>query len=169
MSDISLFTGGLSSIAAGIGAFGAADASRTAAAGSRAAADAYRSGALVADTNEFLTDISGRIQTIASERKVNKIEGTQLAAQGASGFLESGSSTDVLRDTVAQGHLTDQMIGLQTTINENSYIGQAISLRGQALSADAAAKAQEEAASAQETGGIFNIIGGVAKIGALFF
>lgn len=161
--------GGIKSIGGAIQAGETADSLRISEEGFKLEAESYRKGSAAARESGRLSEVSTRVQTIQADRKINRTLGAQQATAAAAGFEASGSNLDLLRDSTAQGHMTDQMIGLQGEINANAFEQQALASDAQAVAADVAAKNAEAGAKAAETGGIIQGIAGVASIGKFLF
>lgn len=139
--------GGVTAIGGAISDFFAADALRTKAKGSRIEAEQYGLAAGLADMNAQYTETSTAIKEYQLERSATKTLGEQAADVAASGFQASGSSVDILRDSVAQASLTKAVISQQGLIDEAGYREQAASFRLMQDASLMAAKADEHAAT----------------------
>jgi hypothetical protein len=125
--------------------------------GYKAQEASYMTARDIAYENARLAGESGELQEYVAGRKVMKAEGSREAATAGAGFELGGSNTYLQREAALQGHVTQAMIGLQTSINQNSYLEQANEAEG-------AAKAASNAATKSEAGGIFGALASVAKL-----
>jgi hypothetical protein len=148
---------GAGDVASGVGG---AVSSLFAGIGMEAEAGQYNIAAHTAETNVDLARESETIQQYQAQRKTNAVIGAQEAAIGASGFSESGSALDLLRDSVTQGHLTQSMIGVQGEVNAASY-------QQQAQSAKAEAAAAGTAATGDFIGSALKGVGAIGSIAAM--
>lgn len=103
------------------------------------AADAYGQAADIALQNAQLAQTSSRIQVTQAERQVYQGIGGQKSDVAAAGFAAGGSGLDLLRSSVQQGGLQNQLLKVQGLINENSYKAEAAGYKAQQSSAKAAA------------------------------
>lgn len=167
MADVNYFSGGIGAVSSLVGGFFGQKADEAQAKGLEAAAGAYRTGAEIAGQDVELEKMSTDIQEIAASRKITKTIGAQEAGVAGAGLaIRSGSALDLLRESVAQGHTTSQMLGLQGEINANQFRQQEATLLGEAAQADAAAAAAKAAGEGSMFGGI---LGAVGKIAGMFF
>lgn len=148
--------GGASNLGGMFGSFASAAGDIAGAIGDEAEAGAYRQAAVIAQNDAQISKASGAIQTYQMQRKINLATGGQMAEEGSSGFSMQGSTAqDIRRSSFAQGALSKQLIGVQTSINVNNYTQEANSARAMASAASAAAVGGF-------IGGAFQVAGGVA-------
>ncbi len=125
----------------------AADALRTKAAGSRIESQEYDYAKQLSVENEQFAQTSANIKQFQLQRGINQTLGQQQADVAASGFSESGSALDLLRDSASQGALTKAVASQQGAIDVAGYAEQAQSYGLMASAAEMAAKADEHAAT----------------------
>src|SRR5262249_3649762 len=123
-----------------------ASAYKTRAKGNLLQAQEYDLAADLSRQNEKFVETSTAIKEQQQQRQVNLTIGQQQADVAASGFAESGSALDLLRDSAMQGALTKAVIGQQGKIEEAGYEEQAKSYDVMRQSAQLAAQADEKAA-----------------------
>lgn len=131
--------GAVNDIFAGFGA-------QTKAKGDRLEAENYTAGAKQADLNSEFTKQSTEIGTAAADRSIFKAVGGQASDIAGSGFANSGTALDLLRDSAAQGSLTKSVLEFQGAVTEEGYQQQAQSLRTMAEAANVAAEGEDTAA-----------------------
>ena len=139
-----------------------ASAFRSKAAGLRIEGQEYTLAAGLADQNEKFTEQSTAIQETQLNRQIEKTLGQQQAAVASSGFSNSGSYLDLLRDSANQGALTKAVLSQQGLITEEGYDEQAASYRLMNDAANMAAGAADKAAFGA------NISAGIKFASALF-
>jgi hypothetical protein len=143
----------------------AAKAYRFKAEGNRIEQQGYLQAAEFADKNVKYTDMSTGIKEVQAMREISKTMGGQEADIAAAGFSESGSALDIMRESAAQGALTQAVIGEQGEITKEGYRQQAQSFRLQAEAAGVAYDAARTAATGAE---ISAGIKGVTALATLF-
>lgn len=121
------------------------------------AADAYGQAADIALQNAQLTEMSTRIKTTQAERQVYQGIGGQKSDVAAAGFGAGGSALDLLRSSVQQSGLQNQLLKVQGMVDENSYKAEA-----------AGYKAQQSSAKAAAGGGFFKSVLGIVGAVAPF-
>jgi hypothetical protein len=151
-------SGGLSSSA--IGDIGGAAGDLFGALGDQASAGAFREAAAIDTQNEALAGENTQIQEFMANRKVNEVIGAQRAAEGAAGVSGGGSGAYLLRDSMAQGALTKQIIQVQGAVQQNTY-------REEAEAHEAQAQAASDAATGGFFSSVFKGIGAALKIAAI--
>jgi hypothetical protein len=142
-----------------------ADSLRTKAAGQRAEAGEFLLSAQYAEQNKQFTEQSTAIQEAQASRAINKTLGSQQAEVAASGFANSGSALDIIRDSATQGALKHAVLAQQGNITEVGYEQQAQSYRFMADAANMAAGAADKAAQGATYAAMFK---GAAAITSLF-
>ena len=85
------------------------------------------------------------------------------AATGGAG-LEGGSAGDLMRSSMQQGALANQLIKTQGNIQENAYQEQVVGYQGMQASSNAAGNAALQNAQAAQTTGVFGLAGGVLGV-----
>lgn len=123
---------------------GQAEASREIAAGADTEIAAYTTAGDIAKENARLAGIAGDISVLQQQRHVASIAGQQSAAAGAGGVIEGGIY-DVLTSTYRQGAIGEQLIGVQTALEQGGYEAAAAASDAEV----AAAQAQKNAALAE--------------------
>ena len=137
--------------------------------GDRAEGQEYGLASELAQQNEEFTQQSTAIKEMQAQREANMTLGTQRADVAASGFAESGSALDIMRDSASQAALQRQVLGQQGLITEAGYKEQAQSYTLMQNAANAAAQGEEDLASkTSEFGGISAAIKGVSAVASLF-
>src|SRR5262249_3825725 len=124
----------------------AGSAYKTRKAGNLLQAEQYGLAGDLARQNKEFAETSTAIKEQQEQRQVSAVIGQQQADVAASGFAESGSALDLLRDSAAQGALTKAGIGQQGEIEGDGYEGQAKTYDILRQSAQLAAQADEKAA-----------------------
>lgn len=114
--------------------------------GDRVEGDLYSDAADLAQQNEEFTRQSTAVKLFQQERESYKILGGQQADIAGSGFMDSGTALDLMRDSASQAALSHALIGQQGNIAEEGYQQQAKSFRMMAGSARYAAGVEEEQA-----------------------
>lgn len=128
--------------------------------GDFAEATEYTEAAALAGQNEAFTKTSTAIKEAQQARELTQTVGGQQADVAGSGFSESGSSLDLLRDSASQGALTHAVLGQQGLITEAGYEEQQQSYNQMATAATNAGNAANDAATfADITGGIKAVAG----------
>jgi hypothetical protein len=138
---------------------------KTKAAGNRIEAQEYGLASDLSRQNEQFTKTSTDIKEQQQQRQFEQTVGQQQADVASSGFTESGSALDILRDSASQGALAKETLGQQGLIEEAGYEEQAKSYTLMQSAANMAADADLKAASnSYITAGIK----GAAAIASLF-
>lgn len=157
-SDLSLLKSavtdvlGLSGKAAEDNANAAAQAAT--AAGNTAEASSYEAAIGGANEAATLEGIAGNIRGIQEQRKVGQTLATQRADIAANGFsMDSGSSIALLRASLQQGYLSQQLNDVQTGINRGGYLEQAAASASEQAAATAAAKSATDLGAAYTSAG----------------
>ena len=100
---------------------------------------------------------STNIQTFQVQRQATQAIGGQQAAMAASGFLQSGSSLDIIRDSTQQANIA------RTVVAENGLIKEQSDLAQQEAATDAARAAGRSKVGMEIVGGI-SIFNGISQI-----
>lgn len=148
-----------------------ASADRLKAQGQRMEAGLYDEAAGFSRQNIEFTKSATEIKQLQIDRSIQQTLGGQRADVAASGFAQSGTAIDLLRDSASQGALTRAVAGQQGEIEEMGYEQQAKSYDTMASVSRISAQASEEAALADEHAGRgaqwsagFKIAGAVASL-----
>lgn len=124
----------------------AAEGHKSKAAGDRVEAENYDLASGLALQNEKFTETSTEIKQAQLDRNIYQTMGATRADVAGSGFAESGSALDLLRDSASQGALTKAVAGQQGLITEAGYKEQSQSYTNMASAARMAADAEDKAA-----------------------
>ena len=116
-----------------------AQAQTAVAGGNTTEAGLYGSAIQIAQSNAGLEDIAGNIQDIQEQRKATATIGKQLAAGAGNGFAASGSSVALLRQSLQQSYLAQQLNDVQTQITKGGFLEQATAAQSEQAAAQAAA------------------------------
>jgi hypothetical protein len=136
--------------------------------GDIAEGQAYDLAAALAGENEKFTEQSTAIKEMQQQREATLQIGQQRGAIASSGFAESGSALDILRDSASQAALQRQVLGQQGLITEAGYREQQQSYQTMSAAAKSAAAQEQELASKTEFGGeISAAIKGVAAVASV--
>jgi len=141
------------------------DGLKTKASGYRLEAINYRDAAGFADKNARFAEMSTQIQDMQNMRKGLQVTGGIMSDVAGSGFSESGSALDIIRDSVSQLSLERAVASYQGLIQEEGYQQQAASYRNMATAAEMAAVSADKAAKNKKTTAIAKAVIG----GATFF
>ena len=120
-----------------------ATAATTSAAGYTKEGEAYQTSADIAAQNAVVAQVAGNVINLQEQRKMRTTEGEQQSQVAASGFAASGSSLDVIRSSLQQGYLTQQLNTLAATETAGGYLEE----QSAALAQKAAAKVAADAAT----------------------
>lgn len=123
---------------------------RLKAAGSLVEGENYDLAADLARRNEEFTEQSTAVKLMMADRKLYQTIGAQESQIAASGFANSGSALDILRDSASEGALTSSLISQQGLIDEAGYSQQAQSYSNLAAFARYAASVENEMADTAE-------------------
>jgi hypothetical protein len=160
-----------------------ATGTRLQATGNRVEGDNYDLAAALAAKNAEYTRESTAVQQTMADRQIYLGIGAARTAIAGSGFAESGSAVDLMRDSATQGALQKHMIERQGEITEAGYDEQAQSYTKLASYARYAATVQDSVAvqqdqiaaseerlgdQAQRNGRTMAIVHGIAAVGSLF-
>ncbi len=126
----------------------AADAKAT---GYDAEALAYGNVSSIAEQNALIEGVSGEIQGLQLERKLAGTIGEQQAQVAAVGFRSSGSSLDILKSSLQQGYLDQQILQTQTALSIGAYLEESAAAKGQKTAAEAASTAAKSLSSTSAT------------------
>lgn len=114
----------------------AQDASVT---GYNAEVTAYGEVGTIAANNAALSKASGDITSYQDQLKALTTIGEQKAAVASNGFRESGSNLDLLRSSLQQSYLKQQLDETQTGINIGGYLAEGAAAKAEGSAAQAAA------------------------------
>lgn len=168
--------GGVGSLISGVGELFSSSANSAAlhseAQGFNIESNFYQEAASLEAENAQLAGAAGDVKIAQQNRQNYEVRSATEAAQAGAGFKMSGSGLDILRENVEQGQLATGLLGIQKSIDVNTYNIQAESYEAAAQQAQAQAGAAYSSASGAGTGGIFGGIGavvsGISKFAGLF-
>lgn len=110
--------------------------------GDQSEVQAYQSAQGIAKYQSDVEAVIGQIQQLQEQRKLTQTLGTQAAGVAASGFSGSSeSSMAILRSSLQQGYLGQQLINTQTELNQGGYLEQATATQGEIAAVQAASSA----------------------------
>ncbi len=119
-----------------------ARATATQAEGYQREIEAYRTVGSIAEQNATYEGISGNIKQLQAGRAVQRTLGKQRAQTASAGFANAAGSLDILRSSMQEGYLQDQLIRSQTAIAQGGYFQEAAAAEasgaGAQLASDAA-------------------------------
>jgi len=121
-----------------------ATAQATEAEGSRREADAYGTVGAIARENATVEGISGNIKQLQAARSVQRTIGRQRAETAAAGFSNAAGSLDILKSSLQEGYLQDQLIRSQTSVNQGGFLEQAAAADASGAGAQLASSAALE-------------------------
>lgn len=167
---------GVGSLVSGVGDLFASSAQtsalQTEAGGFNTESNFYQEAASLEAENAQLAEAAGNVKIAQQQRQNYEVRSATEEAQAGAGFAMSGSGLDILRENIQQGQLATGLLGIQKSIDVNTYNIQAKSYEAAAEQAQAQAGAAYASASGAGTGGIFGAIGGVvsgiAKFAGMF-
>ncbi len=157
-------TGTISSVGGAVNDLFAASAHRTKGQGLRIEAGNYDRSAEFADKNAQFTEQSTVIKQSQLDRDLYKTLGGQQADIASSGFLNSGSALDIMRDSATQGALMKAVGAEQGMITEEGYKVQAQNFSDMGRAARMAADAEDTAATGATISSVFKGAAAVASI-----
>lgn len=108
------------------------EAGRLRARGDEVEAGNYDLASKLASQNEEFTRQSTAVQQVMADRQIYQALGEERASVAGSGFQQSGSALDILRDSAQQGALQKQLLGQQGLITEAGYREQSESFNSMA-------------------------------------
>lgn len=115
-----------------------AKAAAASAAGYGKEIDAYGNVKKITDNEALIAQVSGDITGIQQHQELMQNLGTQRATTATAGFTNSGSSLDVLRSSMQQGYLRQQLLETQTSLNVAGYLSQGLAADAESAAAAAA-------------------------------
>ena len=138
----------------------AGQAAAISAQGDYQAAASYNYGAFLEDQNVGTETTALQIQQTQMDRKIAKVEGQGVAAEGAAN-VSGGSAGDIMRENIQQGALAKTMINTQGQLQINGYKEQATAMRGEAAAANAAGDAAMKQSQMAPFSAGLSLLGGV--------
>jgi hypothetical protein len=132
--------------------------------GKRLEAQNYDRASAFAEDNADFTRTSTAVKLYQTQRSIDKAVGGAEADIAASGFTESGSALDILRDSISQGAITKALASQQGEITEAGYEEQAKAYKLMAESSRLAADALDDAATGAYIGAGFKALGGITSL-----
>jgi hypothetical protein len=108
------------------------------AAGDAAEAGAYTDAGNIARANARLALVGGDIEQAQEQIKLGTTLGSQRAAVAGGGFAESGTALNLLRSSTQQGHLEQQITGVNATLQSGGFEEQGAASDAEAAAATAA-------------------------------
>ena len=137
--------------------------------GDLAEAQTYGLAEGLANQNAQFTANSTAIQQMQADRALTMSLGSTKADVASSGFAESGSALDILRDSAQQGALQRQVLTQQGQITEAGYEEQAKSYGIMQSAATTAAGEEEQLAGEAKTAGTVGaVLKGAAAVASIF-
>lgn len=130
-----------------------AEASTTQSEGYGKEIDAYNAVGAIAGQNATIEGVAGNIRQLQANRLVNTTVGAQRAAVASAGFAQSGSSLDLMKSSIQQGYMTDQIIRTQTAVQQGGYLEQGAAAQAEASGARVASDAALSLAKSQAAAG----------------
>jgi len=118
-----------------------ATASGIQAQGYQAELSAYNTVGAIAGQNATIAGIAGDIKALQTARSVQQTIGAQKAAVAAAGFGAAGSSLDLLRHSVQEGYLADQLVRTQSALTQGGYLEEGAASQAEAAGAQMASQA----------------------------
>jgi hypothetical protein len=112
------------------------------AAGDLQEAGAYGTAAGIATANSRLALIGGDIEQAQEGIKLGQTIGSQRAAVSAGGFANSGTALNLLRSSTQQGHIQQQITGVNAELQSGGFQEQAAAAGAEGSAASAAAASQ---------------------------
>lgn len=117
-----------------------------------------------AGQNEKFTETSTAIKEAQQQRELMMNLGGQQAETAGAGFVASGSSLDILRDSASQGALAHAVMGQQGLITEAGYTEQQKSYQTMQQAATDAGNAENKAATFADITGSIKAVAGLATL-----
>lgn len=109
--------------------------------------NAYQTASDIAQQNAAVAGVSGQVQELQEARATRTTIGEQKAQVAASGFGASGSNLDILRASLQQGYLTQQLTRTQTTLNQGGYLEESAAAQAEKAATSVTAGAAAAAAT----------------------
>jgi hypothetical protein len=106
--------------------------------------EAYATVGAIAEQGFTVEGIAGNIRQLQAGRAVQRTIGKQRAETASAGFADAGSSLDLLRSTLQEGYLTDQLIRSGTSLAQGGYLEQRAAAEADAAGARLASDAALE-------------------------
>src|SRR5579859_2581924 len=128
-----------------------ATAANTSATGYEAEGGAYQTAADIATQNATVAGIGGTVKALQEQRATNVTIGAQKAGVAAAGFGAAGTSLDLLRSSMQQGYVTQQLTGIQTQLTKGGYIEEAAASAAEKAAAEGTAGAARATAASDTT------------------
>lgn len=109
----------------------AAQGSRFTAEGAGIEAAAYGTAAGIAEENARTEVIAESIRQVQIAKDVDRTVGSIKAATAANGFMQSGSSLDIMASTMREGYLSEQISGMQSQQVQRGHLAQQAAAEGE--------------------------------------
>lgn len=103
--------------------------------------DAYNAVGAISEQNATIEGVSGNIKQLQANRQVARTIGSQRAAVAGAGFASSGGSLDLMKSSIQEGYLNDQIIGAQTEVTKGGFLEQGAAAQAEASGARVASDA----------------------------
>lgn len=126
------------------------------------AASILNQAAQVGQQMETLEGVSGKLQEQQQRRAMYQITGQQVGAASGNNLATAGSARSIIFSSQGQGALKNQLIGVQTGIQQEGTQIQVLQTEAEAAQAEATGQAQEAA-------GFGSILGGIGGLAGLLF
>ncbi len=127
-------------------------AQETAAQGYAQQAQDYGAATQISDQNAALTQASAQIQGYQQKAQAGRTIGTMIATRAANGFGNAGTPLMMLRGSLMQSALTQQLTQTQGNINAGGYLEQAAASSGEQAAATTAENSANIYGQAAQTG-----------------
>ena len=101
-----------------------AKAAATEAAGFGREVEAYRTAGRISEQNATIEGVAGNIRQLQAGRAVQRTIGRQRAETASAGFSDAAGSLDIMRASLQEGYLQDQLIRSQTSITQGGFLEQ---------------------------------------------
>jgi hypothetical protein len=129
------------------------EAAATQAAGYQKETEAYNTVGAIAAENATVEGVAGNIKQLAANRQVNVTLGSQRAAVASAGFANSGSSLDIMKSSIQQGYLNQQIIQTQTALTQGGFLEEGAAAQAEAAGGQVASNAALSLSQAQAAAG----------------
>lgn len=116
-------------------------------------AAAYETAAGISDESQRVEAVAESVREIQQQRAIDQTVGGISASVAANGFQQSGSALDIMRSSMQQGYLAQQISSLQSQQTQRGFMEQAAAARGEMSAAKVRADAARLLAQAQMNAG----------------
>ncbi len=116
-------------------------------------AQSYGAASEIAQQNAALEQAYAQVQQYQQKIQAGQTIGTEIAHTTANGFKEAGTPLMMLRSSLMQSALTQQLTGAQANITAGGYLEQAAAAQGEEAAANTASQTAGVLGQAATTGG----------------